>query len=212
MKFETVVVGPLDVNCYILYDEHSKECVVIDPGEDGDKIDSVLSSKGLLPSEIWLTHGHFDHLGAASYLKDKYKDIKIFLHSEDYFLYRNACEHAEVFGLTVAAPPVGPVFFNMSMGEKNIGGHSVQIINTPGHSPGSVCFYIKELNTMFTGDLIFAGSVGRTDVPGGCFEDLEKSIMEQVYTKGDSCTLYPGHGPMTTVGREKKHNPFVRLK
>ncbi len=212
MKFETLVVGPLDVNCYILYDEHSKECVVIDPGEDGEEIDKSLSSKGLIPSEIWLTHGHFDHLGAATYLKDKYQDIKLFLHNEDYFLYKNATEHAEVFGLTIAAPPIAPVFFNMSMGKKNIGGHSVQIISTPGHSPGSVCFYIKELNVMFTGDLIFAGSVGRTDLPGGSFDDLEKSIIEQLYTKGDSCMLYPGHGPMTTVGREKKHNPFIRLK
>jgi len=212
MKFETVVVGPLDVNCYILYDEKTKECVVIDPGEEGDRIDEVLKEKGLIPSEVWLTHAHFDHLGALSYLKDHYADLRIFLHNEDYFLYRNAVEHATVFGLDVVQPPIGPAFFNMSIGKKNIGGHSVEIIYTPGHSPGSVCFYIKELNVMFVGDLIFSGSVGRTDVPGGSFEVLEKSVLDQVYPKGDSCMLYPGHGPMTTVGREKKHNPFVRIK
>lgn len=212
MKFETVVVGPLDVNCYILYDEQSKECVVIDPGEDGANIDQMLNSKGLVPSQAWLTHAHFDHLGALSYLKEKYKDLKICLHSDDYFLYKNACEYANVFGLEVAPPPTEPVFFNMSIAKNNIGGHSVEIIHTPGHSPGSVCFYIKELNVMFTGDLVFAGSVGRTDVPGGSFEVLEKSILEQVYPKGEACSLYPGHGPMTTIGREKKHNPFVRIK
>jgi len=211
MKFDTVVVGPLDVNCYILYDEKSSDCVVIDPGEDGSVIEKNLRSKGLIPREIWLTHAHFDHLGAADYLKKIYTDVKVFLHNEDYNLYRNANEHASVFGLSITPPPTDPNFFNMSIGEKTVGGHAVKILHTPGHSSGSVCFYVQELNVIFTGDLIFGGSVGRTDLPGASFDELEKSIREQVYTKGDACEIYPGHGPMTTVGREKKHNPFVRV-
>jgi len=211
MKFETVVVGPLAVNTYTLYDEESKDCVIIDPGDEPEKIIAKIESLNLKPREMWLSHAHFDHLGALSELKKKY-DSNIFLHSDDYFLYKGAVEHAGMFSLQIDAPPPEPMFFNMNLNKRKIGSFTVELLHTPGHSPGSVSFYNQESNIIFVGDLIFEGSVGRTDVPGGSFDLLEKSILEKIYTQGDACVIYPGHGPKTTVGREKINNPFVRIK
>lgn len=211
MKFETIITGPLSVNTYLLYDEETKDCVIVDPGDDPSLIIDKIESLGLVPKEIWLTHAHFDHLGALSSVFQKYQ-AAIYLHSDDYFLYKNAVEHASMFGVDIEIPPSNPSFFNMNIHKRNIGSFVIEIVPTPGHSPGSVSFYNRESNVIFVGDLIFEGSVGRTDVPGGSFDVLEKSIIEQIYSKGDACVIYPGHGPKTTVGREKKNNPFVRMK
>ena len=211
MKFETIVVGPLAVNSYLLYDEETRDCVIVDPGDEGHLIIDTVERLQLTPKEIWLTHAHFDHLGALSSVFQKYP-VGIYLHSDDYFLYKNAVEHASMFGVDIEIPPSNPNFFNMNIHNRKIGSFNLDIIHTPGHSPGSVCFYNRESNIIFVGDLIFENSVGRTDVPGGSFEALEKSIIEHVYSKGDACAIYPGHGPKTTVGREKKNNPFVKMK
>ena len=211
MKFETIVTGPLSVNTYLLYDEETKDCVVVDPGDEASLIIDRIEELKLIPKEIWLTHAHFDHLGALSSLFQKYK-ATIYLHSEDYSLYKNAVEHSNVFGVEIEIPPSNPSFFNMNIHKRNIGSFVIEILHTPGHTPGSVSFYNKESNMIFVGDLIFEGSVGRTDLPGGSFDVLEKSIIEQIYSKGDACVIYPGHGAKTTVGREKKNNPFVKMK
>jgi len=212
MKFETVVVGPLAVNSYLLYDEETRDCIIVDPGAESDKIIDAVKHYELTPKEIWITHAHFDHIGVLSSVQKKY-GVDIFLHSDDYFLYKDVVEHAAVFGVTdIEVPPADPSFFNMNMPTKKVGSSSIDIIHTPGHSPGSVSFYSRENNIMFVGDILFEGSVGRTDVPGGNFDALEKSVLEQVYTKGDACVIYPGHGPKTTVGREKQYNPFVKIK
>ena len=212
MKFETVVVGPLAVNSYLLYDEETRDCVIIDPGDEGFKIVETISSLNLNPKELWLTHAHFDHLGGIAAVKRKYDNVDVVMHSEDYFLYKTAAEHATLFGFDIETPTPDPLFFNMKMGTKKIGSFTIHILHTPGHSPGSVSFYNKEMNIVFVGDLIFDHSVGRTDVPGGSFEELEASIQKQIYTLGDDCVIYPGHGPKTSVGREKKQNPFVKFK
>lgn len=209
MKFETVVVGPLAVNCYILYDENTKDCVVIDAGDDAPKIIKKLDSLGLKPKELWLTHGHFDHLGALTAIKNQYGS-KVYLHEADYFMYKGANEHAMLFGCSVEAPPEAPSFFNMESAITKVGTSSIQILHTSGHSLGSVCFYSSDLKAVFSGDLIFDHSVGRTDVPGGSFEELETSIKQKIYTLNNDCVIYPGHGPKTNVGVEKKQNPFVK--
>ncbi|MCX6112583.1 MAG: MBL fold metallo-hydrolase [Proteobacteria bacterium] len=211
MKFETIVIGPLAVNTYLLYDEETRDCIIVDPGDEAHTIIDTIERMQLTPKEIWLTHAHFDHLGALSSVFQKYP-VNIYLHSDDYFLYKNAVEQASLFGVDIEIPPSNPTFFNMNIHKRKIGSFTIEIIHTPGHSPGSVSFYNKESNIIFVGDLIFENSIGRTDVPGGSFEALEKSIIEHVYSKGDACVIYPGHGPKTTVGREKKNNPFVKMK
>lgn len=211
MKIETIVVGPLQVNCYLIYDEETKETIIVDPGDDADLIIERIESLELMPLEMWLTHGHFDHLGAASKLFEKYS-IPLYLSDLDYNLYKNALEHANMFGLSVDFPPSKPCFFNMKIAKRDLGHSTIEIIPTPGHSQGSVSFYIKASNVLLTGDLIFEAAVGRTDLPGSSYKQLENSILQQVYTKGDACRILPGHGPDTTVSREKRHNPFVKAK
>jgi glyoxylase-like metal-dependent hydrolase (beta-lactamase superfamily II) len=211
MKFETMVLGPLGVNVYVLYDDETKDAVIIDPAGDADRIIELVTGLELLPKEMWLTHGHFDHLGAATALACKY-DIKLFMHDEDFPLYKNPLELSSMFGIEVEAPPSDPLFFNMNIAARDVGSFRIEIMHTPGHSPGSVSFYSRSTNEIFVGDLLFQQSVGRTDLQGGSFEMLSKSIINHVYSKGDACVIYPGHGPSTTVGRERRYNPFVNDK
>lgn len=209
MKVEKFITGPLEVNTYILYDEDNKKSVIIDPGGNFEVLSDYIDNNNLILKAILLTHGHFDHLGASNYLVKKYS-CDIFLHDADYNLYKTASEHAYMCGVSIDSPPVNPLFFNMEIGSFNVGRYELEIIHTPGHSPGGVSFYNKELNVIFTGDLIFNSSVGRTDLPGGNYKELEFSIQNKIYAKGDSCIICPGHGDKTIVGREKISNPFVK--
>ena len=209
MKIEKFITGPLEVNTYILFDEDTQVAVVIDPGGNFEVLSDYIETKNLALKAILLTHGHFDHLGATNYLVKKYS-CDLYLHDADYNIYKTACEHAQMCGTSIDSPPSSPLFFNMEIGSFSIGRYELEIIHTPGHSPGSVSFYNKELNAIFTGNLIFNSSVGRTDFPGSSYEELENSILSKIYTKGDSCLIYPGHGDKTIVGREKISNPFVK--
>ena len=211
MKFEKLVVGPLASNCYILYDEETRETIIVDPGDEASKIITKINELSLLPKEVWLTHGHFDHLGAANTICKEF-NIEIYLNDEDYPIYKAWETFSEKYRVEIEEPPAEPNFFNMAVKERKVGSYSIEIIHTPGHSPGSVCFYSRDINSIFVGDLIFELSVGRTDLPGASFEVLEKSIRDSVYSKGDSCIVHPGHGDETMVGREKKMNPFVKEK
>ena len=134
------------------------------------------------------------------------------MHDADYFLYKTAIEHAQSFDLVIEDPPVNPTFLNMTLAFRKVGSFELEVIHTPGHSPGSVSFYNKESNIIFSGDLIFEQSVGRTDLPGSSFQELENSIINEIYSKGDACTICPGHGEPANVGREKKNNPFIHYK
>ena len=204
MILHTVVTGPLEANCYILGCEETNKASMIDPGGDADKIISAIDERGLCPVHILLTHGHCDHIGAAGILKEKY-DARIALHKDDEELYLSAPLHAKFFGFEMEAPP--PVDHFLEDGEKiRVGGFHLAVVHTPGHSMGSVCFLGK--NEAFTGDLIFSGAVGRTDLPGGDDEMLNDSINGKILTLLDDTLIYPGHGLATTVFDEKRRYPF----
>lgn len=205
MIIKNVVVGPLDVNCYILGCEDTREAVIIDPGDNADKIIEAIENEGLKPKFVINTHAHFDHVGSVRTIQEHYK-IDFFLHEGDSFLIDNANEQAAAFGLNPIPRPEINKFINHG-DNIPLGAKFIHVIHTPGHSPGGVCYHID--NNVFVGDTLFSGSIGRTDLPGGSYKTLINSIKEKLFPLGDDTIVYPGHGPSTSIESERKHNPFL---
>jgi glyoxylase-like metal-dependent hydrolase (beta-lactamase superfamily II) len=206
MKHESVIVGALETNCYLVYCRETLECAVIDPGAEPEKIFRVIGHKGLKPTILINTHGHVDHVGANRDIKDKF-DVPLTIHEADSPMLESVLQTELSFFLGAKASPPPDKF--LEEGEKiKIGNVSLSVHHTPGHSPGSVCLLGDGI--LFSGDTLFFGGVGRTDLPGGSWADLEKSIRERIFILPDDTLVLTGHGPATTVGQEKKFNPFIR--
>ncbi|ACI20876.1 MULTISPECIES: MBL fold metallo-hydrolase [Thermodesulfovibrio] len=204
MKIKKFEVGPLFVNCYIIYDERTKEAVVIDPGDEPDLILDFIKEENLNLKYILCTHGHFDHIGSVKELRDE-TGAKVVLHEKDIEIYRNSPQIAmQFFGIEIEPQPEPDIL--IKNGEiLNTGNIQLTVIHTSGHSPGSVCFYTD--GYIFTGDTLFAGSVGRTDIIGGSMNELLNSL-KKIASLPDETIVFPGHGPKTKIGIEKKTNPF----
>lgn len=209
MILKTLVVGPLEVNCYIVGDKKTKEAVCIDPGGNAEEILGVLEEGKLSLKYIINTHGHFDHVGGNGHLR-KATGAKLAIHKEDAQLLKNAASQAAVFGLGSVSSPQPNLL--LKDGDKIIIDNlMLNVIHTPGHTPGGICLLTADLKSkmLFTGDTLFAGSIGRTDLPGGSYKDLIASIKNKILSLGDDVRIFPGHGPETTVGRERKFNQFL---
>ncbi len=205
MILETLIVGALEVNCYIIAPAPGEEAVVIDPGDNGEKILERITAERLTLSAILNTHGHFDHIGANRFLKEK-TGAEIVIHEKDAPLLPAADQHARLFGMEGTPSPAADRF--ITDGEiLRVGQLSFKVFHTPGHSEGGVCFQTGKI--LFTGDTLFADSIGRSDLPGGSFRDLMVSIQNRILPLGDGIAIYPGHGPTSTIGREKRTNPFL---
>ena len=206
MAVEALSLGPFQSNVFILRDDNTKDAVIIDPGDDASTILKILIRGGLKLQYIFLTHGHIDHVGGAKELKDT-TGAKVLIHREDLFLYEKVHLQAELFGLP--SPPVSDIdiFFEdgMEIGEGSL---KCRVIHTPGHTPGSVSLYFSD--KLFTGDALFRDGIGRTDLWGGSYDVLMHSIREKLLRLDDATEVYPGHGPATTIGREKRENPFLQ--
>lgn len=206
MKYEMVVVGALETNCYLVYCEESSECAVVDPGAEPEKIIHEISSLELEPVILIDTHGHVDHVGANKDIKEKY-DIPLCIHSLDSRMLDNIL--ATTMGLFLGAKNSPEPDRFLEDGELiPIGKSHLKIIHTPGHSPGSIS--LSGDGFLLSGDLLFCGGVGRTDLPGGSWSVLEDSIRKRIFTFPDDTIVLPGHGPSTSVGQEKIANPFIR--
>lgn len=206
MDIETIIVGPIEVNCYIVSCPKTAQAAVIDPGENADDILHILKTSSLELKYILLTHGHFDHIGAVVPLQHA-TNAQVLMHKADQSLVDAARDQSTAFGL----PPVQPFKADryISHGDQiEMGALEATVIHTPGHSPGGVSFYFD--TELFAGDTLFYGGIGRTDLPGGSFSQLLDSIKRNLFTLPDETTVYSGHGPKTTIGREKKFNPFVQ--
>mgnify|MGYP003760414693 CR=1 FL=1 len=197
--------GIFDSNTYILSDD--KECVVIDCGVNPREIMNIVESKGLNVKYIILTHGHFDHIYYVHDLKEK-TGAKLCLHENELNLYRDPLRNGSMmFGSGREVKTVMPDILLKDGHKLQAGNLSLEIIHTPGHSPGSICILSDDM--LFSGDTLFAMSVGRTDFPGGSATAMRESLHQKLFTLDESITVYPGHGPKTTIGYEKEHNPYA---
>lgn len=193
-------------NCYILGCEQTKEAVVVDPGDESDRILMALAEHNLKVKYIINTHGHFDHVGANKRMKE-ITGAALAIHPDDEPMFDQLSNSARMFGLTSENSP--PADISLSDGQKlTFGTITLEVIHTPGHSRGGICLYTE--GVLIVGDTLFAGSIGRTDLQGGDYDTLISSIKEKLLVFDDQTVVYSGHGPQTTIGREKKMNPFLR--
>ena len=212
MKIEKFVLGPVMTNTYIVYDENTKKGVIFDPADEGEILLDYIEREKLIIKYILLTHGHFDHIGAVKYLTE-HLNIPYFIHKKDLDFIKNADISAKHFGLKIENPPLQNNF--VKEGDKfNIGEFSISVLETPGHSQGSVSYLIKEENNkiIISGDLIFKGNIGRVDLPGGDFNTLLSSVRKKIFPLGNDTVILPGHEGETTIAAEKKFNPYFRGK
>ena len=208
MIVKTLAVSPIMANCHIVGCASSKEAAVIDPGDDADRILHTLAESQLTVTLILNTHGHFDHVGANRRLKEA-TGAPLMVHEFDAPMLESLSQSASAWGLLAENSPAPDQFIedgdSLSVGEL-----SLSVIHTPGHTRGGVSFHSN--GAVFVGDTLFAGSIGRTDFPGGDYETLIASIQKKLFTLGDDVVVYTGHGPETVIGHEKRTNPFARIR
>ena len=207
LVFDSLETGPIMTNCYILGDSESKVAAVVDPGGHVGAIRSALERHQVECKLIINTHAHFDHVGGNAELK-KATGAEILIHPAEAEALTHLSGHARLFGLSVEDSP--PADRTIEEGEViEVGSLRLNVLHTPGHSPGSVSLVVEGEKKILVGDLIFQGSIGRVDLPGGSFETLKKMADEKILVHPDDTDLYPGHGPPTNVGVEKRTNPFL---
>jgi glyoxylase-like metal-dependent hydrolase (beta-lactamase superfamily II) len=210
IKIKIFVFNPFQVNCFVVYDE-TNQCVIIDascyhPGEY-DSLYNFISANSLTPVAVLNTHGHVDHLTGTSKVCAKYS-IGLAMHSGDLKLLENAVAYGRTFGFDIETPPQPQSWLNDNEVFR-FGNSELTAFHAPGHSSGSLLFYFKDANFLITGDVLFEGSIGRTDLPGGDYNQLIRSIQTKIMVLPMNTVVYPGHGPSTTIGNEKDHNPFL---
>jgi len=203
-----VPVTLFEQNCTIIWDETSKQAVVIDPGGDVPKIQAAIKQTGVTVEKIWLTHGHIDHVGGAAELRDALKVPIEGPHVADKFLLDNVVESGARFGMA-GVRNFAPDRWLEEGDSVSIGGLTFDILHCPGHSPGSVVYFNKELRFAHVGDVLFNGSVGRTDLPGGSHETLIQSIKQKLLPLGDDIGFICGHGAGSSIGEQRRTNPFL---
>ncbi len=207
MELRTVVVGPFEVNCHLYWDAVTTDGVIIDPGFDEDVIIDEIGKSGMTPRAILLTHGHGDHIAAVKPVKERF-GLPLYIGRGDEELLRNPSANvSQLLGQPIVAPEADHVVEDEQA--IVIGSLRLTVLATPGHTPGGVCYLDEKANLVFTGDSLFWGSIGRTDLPGGSLNTLLDSVKTKLLKLPDRITCYPGHGPETTIGAEKSQNPFL---
>ena len=211
MILETRAVGPFYKNGYLLACETTREAIVIDPGDEVGDLHELAKARDLIVRHLLLTHGHVDHVAGVALAKRLF-GAPVYLHRADLPVYNSAVETGEFFGLTIEQPPA-PDRFYWECPPVTFGEFAVEVLPTPGHTPGGVCLHVTHPEQgdcgLFVGDTLFAGSIGRTDLPGGDHQRLLASIRDVLLRFADEKVVYPGHGPQTTIGSERRTNPFL---
>jgi len=207
MEVITIEVGPLASNCYILYCQNTKKAAIVDPGAEEQSIINQIQRNKLDVQYILLTHGHFDHIGAVKYLREEL-NAPVAIHAEDADCLNDDSKNLSFYmGMDIGGQGTADIMLK-NRDKLYVGDITLKVIHTPGHSRGSVCFLSSR--AVFTGDTLFHGSIGRSDFPGGDFKELINSINNKLLVLDDNCIIYPGHGPASTIGREKVINPYIK--
>jgi len=209
MKIDHLILGAYETNSYIVrQSETAGDCLIIDTGLDAGNLPGFLTEHGLNPVALVFTHGHVDHIGGATAVRSRFPDMKIYIHNLDAEMLSEP--KANLSGMTGMPFRTEPE--DVSLTEQDVVKQAeieLLVLHTPGHTPGGICLYSKKDGVAFVGDTLFADSVGRTDFPGGSMPQLLSSIKEKLFALPDETKVYPGHGPATTIGHEKAHNPFL---
>ncbi|HTO16641.1 MAG TPA: MBL fold metallo-hydrolase [Edaphocola sp.] len=210
LQIKSFTFNPFQENTYIIYNEN-KRCWIIDPGmysaNEERELNNFIAQNNLQPIQIINTHGHIDHIFGVDGLKQKY-NIPFGLHKDDEVIVQNAIYSATMFGLNFTMSP--QVDFHIESGNLKLDDEILEVSHVPGHSPGSIAFYYPADNWVIGGDVLFEGSIGRTDLPGGNFDTLIKSIKTNLFVLPEETIVYSGHGIPTTIAKEKKYNPFIQ--
>ena len=204
MKIEMLTVGPLEENCYLVIDESTNRAILIDPGDEPDRIVRAVHESGATLDAVWLTHAHFDHVGALAGVLREFP-VPVYMHPLDAPLHAQAVDSALRYGIRIESPPAPDR--QLSEGDRvTVGSEALAVMHVPGHAPGHVVFHNDDV--VFGGDCLFAGSIGRTDFEYGDRETLDASLA-RIMELGDDLTVYPGHGRATTIRAERATNPFL---
>ncbi len=210
MKIDCFALGAYETNCYVLRSsEQAIDCLIIDAGFDSEQLVSFLQEQKLNPVALVLTHGHIDHIAGVNLLRDKFANVKVYIHKFDAeMLEEPASNLSAMTGSAYTAAPADVTLTDRDVIE--LAGLKLEVLHTPGHTPGGISLYAKEQGVVFSGDALFADSVGRTDFPGGSMTQLVSGIKDKLLTLPNEAKVYPGHGPATTIAREKSYNQFLR--
>lgn len=206
MIIDILQVGPLAVNCFIVGCEETREGFIVDAGGDAEHVIAAADRRRLNITHVINTHGHFDHVGGNRAVVD-YFGAKLLIHEADAPMLKRAADVARSYGLPGDNSPEPDGYLTDGM-EIMLGKHKMKVLHTPGHTPGGCSLYFEEKKKLISGDTLFADSIGRTDLPGGSYPQLIESVVSKLFVLPDDVTVYPGHGPATTIGHEKRHNPY----
>ena len=211
MNIKSFTFNPFQENTYVLADE-TGQCIIVDPGcytqAEKQELDDYILSAGLTPVKLVNTHAHIDHILGNNYVASRF-GLPLEMHPADTAILKGAAVYGEMWGIKVEPSPEPSVLLNEG-DELLFGNTALRILFTPGHSPGSICFYSENDKAVIAGDVLFYGSIGRTDLPGGDHGTLIRSIRGKLFSLGDEVKVFPGHGPATTIGFERKNNPFLQ--
>lgn len=210
MKIDCLMLGEYQTNCYVLRSsDGADDCLIVDPGLGSEELIAFLSERKITPVAVVLTHGHIDHIAGIAALRESYPAIEVLIHELDAeMLTEPAANLSSMMGRAFATEPAEVLLKDGSVIDR--AGVNLQVLHVSGHSPGGICLYSSEHAVVFTDDALFAESIGRTDFPGGSMPELLDSIRRELWPLPDETVVYPGHGPSSTIAREKAHNPFLQ--